>query len=257
MSRRVARGVFFGELAVLPRGRHTLTRGQVKAAQRERLMVAISELMAEHGYRNVSVGDIVGRAGVSRSAFYTCFTGKEDCAFAAYDRFIDVLLSAIAQRTADASDWDEFIVALLDGYVSTLVRDLVVARAFQIEMDAVGPEARERRRQALLRFAVFIREQQRRLSAMDASLVQLPDETYLGAVYAVRQVACDALDQDRTTDLLALVPRMSAWMAASFRDAGRGSPTASRGSSSGPGRLGLAGSSPPQARSGGTRRRAQ
>jgi AcrR family transcriptional regulator len=217
---RVTPGVFFAELAVLPRGRHTLTRDQVRAIQRERLMVAITELMAERGYRNVTIQDIVGRAGVSRSAFYDCFTRKEDCAFAAYDRFIEVLLTAIAQRTADSADWESFIVGLLDGYVSTLVRDLVVARAFQIEMDAVGPEARKRRRRALRRFAAFIRSQQERLAADDPTLQTLPDEPYLGAVYAARQVACDALDQRRTADLLALVPRLSGWMAAGFRDAG-------------------------------------
>jgi AcrR family transcriptional regulator len=218
LTKRITPGVFFGELAVLPRGRHTLTRDQVHDIQRERVMVAMTELMAARGYRNVSIGDIVARAGVSRTAFYDCFASKEDCAFAAYDRFIDVLLSAIAERTADRPDWDSFIVGLLDGYVSTLVRDLVVARAFQIEMDAVGPSARARRRKALKRFATFIRQQQQRLAGDDPSLQQLPEETYLGAVYAARQVACDALDQDRIDDLLAVVPRMSAWMAASFRD---------------------------------------
>jgi AcrR family transcriptional regulator len=216
---RVTPGVFFAELAVLPRGRHTLTRDKVRAIQRERLMVAITELMAERGYRNVTIQDIVGRAGVSRSAFYDCFPRKEDCAFAAYGRFIEVLLIAIAQRTADSADWESFIVGLLDGYVSTLVRDLVVARAFQIEMDAVGPEARKRRRRALRRFAAFIRSQQERLAADDPTLQTLPDEAYLGAVYAARQVACDALDQRRTADLLALVPRLSGWMAAGLWDA--------------------------------------
>ncbi len=210
-------GVFFGALSVLPRGRHTLTRDEVRAIQRERLMVALTELMAEHGYGNLTIGEIATRAGVSRSAFYDCFADKEECAFAAYDRFIDVLLAAIAEHTADSPDWDSFIVGLLDGYVSTLTQDLVVARAFQIEMDAVGREARERRRDALKRFADFIRQRQEVFARTDSTLEPLPAETYLGAVYAARQVACDALDQVRLSDLRALVPRLSAWMAASFR----------------------------------------
>jgi AcrR family transcriptional regulator len=219
VSRRISPGVFFGEVAVLPRGRHKLSREEVRAVQRERLMAAMTELMAARGYQHVSIGDVASRAGVSRSAFYDCFSRKEDCAFSAYDRFIEVLLSAIAERTASCGDWDSFIVGLLDGYVSTLVQDLVVARAFQIEMDAVGPEARRRRRDALKRFATFIRQQQERFSGDDPTLRPLPEATYLGAVYAARQVACDALDQDAIPELIALVPRLSGWMAASFRAA--------------------------------------
>lgn len=217
MSEHVNPGVFFGALAVLPRGRHTLSREEVKAVQRERLMVAMTELMAECGYRRVTIGEVATRAGVSRSAFYTCFASKEECAFAAYDRFIDVLLASIAERTGSCENWDEFIVGLLDGYVSTLVQDLVVARAFQIGMDAVGPEARRRRRTALKRFAILIRQHQERFAAQDPTLQPLEEETYLAAVYGARQVACDALDRDELGDLLALVPRLSGWMAASFR----------------------------------------
>ena len=218
MTARVEPGVFFAPAAVLPRGRHTLARNEVIDAQRERLMVAMTELMAERGYRGVSLGDVVARAGVSRTAFYQSFAHKADCAFAAYDRFIDVLLRDIAERTAAAADWDAFMVALLEGYVMTLERDLVVARAFQIEMDAVGPEARRRRRDALQRFAVFIREQEERFADDDPTLLRSSaPETYLGVVYAARQVVCDELDRDERPDLRALVPVMAPWMAASFR----------------------------------------
>src|SRR3982074_887080 len=96
MATQVREGLFFSTPAVLPRGRHGLPRDQVVAAQRERLMAAITVLMAELGYEHVRVGDVAAEAGVSRAAFYECFPDKEPCAVAAYDRFIAVLLGARA-----------------------------------------------------------------------------------------------------------------------------------------------------------------
>jgi AcrR family transcriptional regulator len=209
--------VFFQVPVVLPRGRHKLTREQVLAAQRERLMASIAELMAAHGYAAVKVGEVAERAGVSRAAFYDCFRDKEACAFAAYDRFIDVLLGRLA-ATERSDRWDVFLARLLESYLGTLQQDLVVARAFQLEMDAVGTDARARRRESLVRFAEFLRAERERLAAGDTSLRPLPFSAYLGLVYTARQIACDALDTTKRPDLLSLVPELGAWMS----DLGRG-----------------------------------
>lgn len=208
---RVREGVFFQVPVVLPRGRHNLTREQVLAAQRERLMASITELMAASGYSTVRVGEVAERAGVSRAAFYECFADKDACAFAAYDRFIDVLLARLA-ATERSERWDEFMTRLLGSYLGTLAQDLVVARAFQVEMDAVGREARERRRTALMRFAEFLRTERERLAKSDRTLAPLPLSAYLGVVYAVRQIASDALDAENCPDLLALVPELAEWV---------------------------------------------
>jgi AcrR family transcriptional regulator len=209
---RVREGVFFQVPAVLPRGRHKLTRGQVLAAQRERLMASMTELMAADGYRAVKVGQVAERAGVSRAAFYECFADKEDCAFAAYDRFIEVLLSRLAADTERSEHWEVFIARLLESYLGTLQQDLVVARAFQLEMDAVGSEARRRRRESLARFAQFLRDERERLAAGEASYRPLPLSAYLGVVYAARQLACDALETQTRPSLPSLVPELAGWV---------------------------------------------
>ena len=63
----------------LPRGRSRLPVLAVQASQRERLVRAVVAAVAESGYPAVTVADIVRRARVSRAAFYTHFTDKEDC----------------------------------------------------------------------------------------------------------------------------------------------------------------------------------
>jgi AcrR family transcriptional regulator len=188
-----------------------MKREQVLAAQQERLMASMTELMAARGYHAVKVGDVAARAGVSRAAFYECFEDKEACAFAAYDRFIEVLLGRLA-GTERPERWDGYMQVLLEAYLGTLQQDLVVARAFQVEMDAVGRQARERRRVALVRFAEFVRAQRERLAADEVSLRPLPPSAYLGVVYAARQIASDVLDSEKGPDLLALVPELADWM---------------------------------------------
>ncbi len=214
---RVKEGLFFAKPAVLPRGRHGLPRQQALTLQRERMMAAIAELMAEHGYEPVRVGDISARAGVSRATFYECFENKQGCAFAAYDRFIEVLLQRIAPALDPAKGAQAYAEAILEAYLGTLEDDPVVGRAFLHEIDAVGAPARSRRRASLRAFADGIRHHHEIVAAYDGSMRLLPDIAYLGIVYGVRQLASDGLDQAREPDLRCLIPDLTQWILAAFR----------------------------------------
>jgi len=210
----VADGVFFTVPETLPRGRHKLTPVQVSDAQAERMLAAVTELLAAHGYRGFGVGEIASRAGVSLAAFYKCFGSKDACIFAGYDRFIDVLLRRMAAVDARPDDRPTRTAALLDAYLGTLQQDLVVARAYQVEIDALGAPARERRRESLHLFANFIREEEAQASADGRP--SLPWSAYIGVVYAARQLAADALDTSETPDLAALGEDLQIWLSDPF-----------------------------------------
>ena len=47
----------------LPRGPHKLPREEVERSQRDRILWAMAEVSAAEGYANVSVADVLGRAG--------------------------------------------------------------------------------------------------------------------------------------------------------------------------------------------------
>lgn len=220
MTARVRPGVFFDSPAALPRGRHQLLREEVRGAQRERLMSAFTELLADRGYANVRISDIAKRAGVSHDAFYDLFTDKEGCAFAAYDRFIEVLVGRVAEGLASSESWRDFVKAELNGYLGTLAADPVAARAFQLEMDSVGAEARRRRREALERFAEVSWQAQEELRKTDPLLKPLPQRLHLAAIYGVRQIACDALDMTAKPDLNALIPDLLDWIVAAWYGGG-------------------------------------
>jgi AcrR family transcriptional regulator len=136
----LAAGVFFTDPGVLPRGRHELSREQVLDVQRDRLLITVTELLAAHGYRGFGPGEVASRAGVSLAAFYDCFENKEACVFAGYDRFIEVLLARMTAVDLDGKGRPELVHALVGTYLETLQSDLVVARAYQVEIDALGPQ---------------------------------------------------------------------------------------------------------------------
>jgi AcrR family transcriptional regulator len=214
----VEEGVFFTPPDVLPRGRHNLRRDQVRAAQKERMLAAVTELLAAQGYRGFGPADVARRAGVSLGAFYDLFENKEGCVFAGYDRFIEVLLARMQEVNPDAHpDRADLVRAMLGAYLKTLQSDLVVARAYQVEIDALGAPARKRRRDSLGLFATYLRELAIRISGEEKA-DEVPRSGYIGVVYAVRQLASDVLDTERDPDLTALGDDVGVWVTDLFRD---------------------------------------
>jgi AcrR family transcriptional regulator len=211
-------GVFFTLPEPLPRGRHKLTRAQVRAAQHERLLAAVTELLAARGYRGFGPADIASRAGVSLAAFYACFPNRDACVFAGYDRFITVLLGRMTALDLTAADRPGRVQLMLHAYLDTLSSDLVVARAYQVEIDALGVPARERRRDSLKLFADRLRELDAHPPDGHAPYPELPRSAYIGVVYAARQLSSDALDQTITPDLLALGTDIERWLSDLFRE---------------------------------------
>ncbi|WP_067696576.1 TetR/AcrR family transcriptional regulator [Nocardia jejuensis] len=142
----------------LPRGRHGLPRETVIAAQRDRILLAMAEAMAENGYVGTPVAAVIKRAGVSRETFYEQFRSKEDCFEAAYERAVELMLTGIFTITGDFGDetMTERIERVLGGYLDALAAEPAYARVFLVEVYAVGPEAITRRTQLQETFVAIV-----------------------------------------------------------------------------------------------------
>ena len=130
----------------LPRGRHSLTREQVAASQRARMMMGMAEAMTEKGYVGTTVADVLTRAGVSRETFYQQFDSKLDCFLSAFDAARDILFARLASLVdVDGAPLQRFD-QLLTGYLEALAEEPALARLFLVEVVAAGPPAVERRK---------------------------------------------------------------------------------------------------------------
>lgn len=150
----------------LPRGPHGLSRAAVEQSQRERLLQATTEAVAERGYVKTAVADILARAGVSRATFYQQFRDKEDCFHAAYRANADLMAAVMAaelERVRAGNEPDPIVRLdrVLGIYLQALRDAPALARVFLVEVYAAGPGAIEQRRASLEHFVDIVAETHR------------------------------------------------------------------------------------------------
>jgi AcrR family transcriptional regulator len=141
----------------LPRGRHGLSRQEVLASQRGRMLAAIGEAVAERGFAGMSVADVISRAGVSRETFSEQFSDKEDCFLAALDAGVDGLVEILIDAMegpvgTPRARLDEMLAA----YFETLAAQPAFARAYLIGAYGAGELAIARRFELQRRFVEVV-----------------------------------------------------------------------------------------------------
>lgn len=139
-----------GELGPLPGGHHGLSREQIADSQRERLLAAIAQEVAAHGYRATTVTEVVKRASVSTRDFYELFEGKEDCFLAAFEALRGHLETLIREAGATEPDWTHRVIAALRAALSFFASEPELARLCLVESVSATPAIAIRFREAVL-----------------------------------------------------------------------------------------------------------
>ena len=188
----------------LPRGPHRLRREVVEASQRERMLDAIVQAVAEKGYSATTVGDVVSRAGVSRKTFYEHFRDKEECFLGAYDEGVEILMDQIRCAGEDAGSFYERMQARVRAYLTLLVEEPAFARAYLIEVFAAGETALERRRAVHGRLSKFGRELNEDARREFPEMPEVPDEVFVAAFGAINELLYTYVSEGRTAELLEL-----------------------------------------------------
>jgi AcrR family transcriptional regulator len=132
----------------------------VAESQRQRLLAAMTEAVAEKGFAKTVVADVVTRSGVSRATFYAMFRDKEDCFQAAYALsaalVAEIMEAGLEELRADERSPLEMLERVLGLYIDTLAAAPALARVFLVEVYAAGPEAIAQRRASLDRFVDIV-----------------------------------------------------------------------------------------------------
>jgi AcrR family transcriptional regulator len=175
----------------LPRGRSGLPLEAVRAAQRDRLLRAVVAVVAERGFGNVTVADIVRGARVSKGAFYEHFTDKEDCFLAATGTGRQLMMHAVIAATkalpAGASAADT-LRAGLAAFLGFLAAEPGFTRAFYMSMPEVGVRAMDRIEAAQRRFAAYNRAWHERYRPDHPDWPDVPHQAYYALAGATTEL---------------------------------------------------------------------
>jgi AcrR family transcriptional regulator len=103
---------------------------------RARIFEGMAKAVGERGYANVTIGDVVKAASISRRTFYEHFRDKEDCFVETYRTGCENGVAQIdaALRALDTPDWHTRLETSLDAYVSILAAEPHFARVLLIEV---------------------------------------------------------------------------------------------------------------------------
>jgi AcrR family transcriptional regulator len=135
----------------------TLPRKERKGTQRPRLLAAMIALAAEHGYAEVTIAEVIARAGVSRPTFYEYFSDKDACFLAALDSVADDLQLQVADAVKGApSELAENAVLAANAEYTT--HHPAEARLLFCESLAGGPRALDIRDRSIAETTVALED---------------------------------------------------------------------------------------------------
>ena len=161
------------QVTPLPRGRHKLPRQDVLDSQRERLVRAILECVAQHGYAETTISDVVAKARVSRNAFYEFFDDKAACYLEACDEESTRMLDELYALAAE----DSWLGAVRKGtraYLRWWQSNPRYAMAYLVELPTAGRRALEQRDRAYASFEAMFEALAARARAEQPKLPPLP-----------------------------------------------------------------------------------
>jgi AcrR family transcriptional regulator len=153
---------------------------------RARVLHAVVEVVAEHGWAGTSVGTVVRRARVSRRTFYELFpSGLEDALVAVLDETAEQATLLAAQRLDEAATWLEGVRAALAALLLFFDSDLALARVCFVEALGGGRAAVARRERAVRRFrALIVARVEREVGPVPSLAAESVIAAVMGILYA-------------------------------------------------------------------------
>jgi len=191
-----------GKASRQPPGPEPVSRDEAAADQRRRILEATADLVAEHGYAEATIEQIVRRARVGYATFYKHYADKQEAFLA--------LLDAAVERTAyvveeaydgEAGPWPDKVGAGLGALLALAAVHPGIARACLVEAPTAGPEAAARHEAALKHFAPLLRPG-RKLNPRQDKLPETLEDTLVGGVVWVINQRLIAGEADQLRGLL-------------------------------------------------------
>ena len=191
---------------MLPPGRGT-PRDVAERNQRERLFAAMVATVAKKGYEATTVADLVELSGVSRSAFYQHFEGRQACFLATVDALMGPALMALPRDLG--LDDGEATEEAFEGITRWMVAQPAAAKTC-FELYAAGPAGISMAERSINK----VGEQLQPLLEWAGGHGELPPEILRALLGGVLRVIHKRLYLEQQEDLVELAPELWQWLLA-------------------------------------------
>jgi AcrR family transcriptional regulator len=191
-------------LSKLPPGRHLIPRDFVAQNQRERMLLATAELVAERGYRKTTIELIAKTARVALATFYEQFASREECFLAALDESVEAAAQVLAELVDEERPWPEQIATGLEVLLEMAVTEPARAKLCLVESQAAGAAGLARYQAMLERVAPKLREGRE----LNPRASRLPDGLEVAIAGGLAWLVHQRLVAGRAGELPGLLPEM-------------------------------------------------
>lgn len=174
---------------------------------RERLLNAALEGVAEVGWANLTISELVRRARVSKRTFYEHFSTKDECLLALFEAVSSEVLDELEAASQLVPTGGGRVDAGARYYLELLQNEPQIVRTLFLELLALGKEGWSVRRKVMRRFAEFL------MREINAAGAEPPIDINVAMliVGGINETTLEALEEgrvDRLTDLIGPISRV-------------------------------------------------
>lgn len=144
--------------APLGPGRPRISKEQVAANHRQRIMFATAKLAEKRGYTATTIGEISRLTGVDGRVFYAQFADKQDAFLAVHQLGFQEVMAVTAGAFFAGSSWPERSWEAGRAFTQFLELNPTIARVGFVEAYAVGLDAIQRVEDSRTAFTIFLQE---------------------------------------------------------------------------------------------------
>ncbi len=194
----------------LPHGPNGMGREEVARHQRARIYGGMIESIYRKGYRDTTVADVIGLAGVSRRAFYEQFSNKEDCFLATYDIVVARARKQVIDAWQRERGWSNRLHAACHALLSHVAETPKGPHLVLVASLGVGPRVRERMQLAGFTFERLVAT----VFQLAPDDVQVPPLASRAIVGGIRHLAFKRTLERRQTELPLVGDEVLDWIEA-------------------------------------------
>jgi AcrR family transcriptional regulator len=178
----------------LASGRGGLAPEEVARHQRARLIGAVIEAVSRHGYAGVTLRELVGLAGVSKSTFYELFKDKEECFLAAFDEIVAEAAALIGEARDVGGNPAGRLRAALGAAAELMAAMPAASSLVLVDSLSLGVAGAERREGAMVGIEEVLRES---FAEGDAEAGEVSELAVRGIAGGLRRIAYRSLRDGR------------------------------------------------------------